>query len=69
MVERLCLCISALLAIEARQIVEGISYVGVLRPQVLFPDVQRALEEGLRFRLLALLTVEARQIIEWTSDL
>ena len=41
----------------------------MLQPQVLFPDRQRTLEEGLRFRVLTLISVEDCRLLElliWT---
>src|SRR2546426_4143476 len=49
---------------QLRQIVYALGCVGVLRSQLLLPNVQSTLVEWLRFGILALLTVEVRQPVE-----
>ena len=55
LVERLGLCILALLFVEVRQSIERIGYIGMLRSQLLLPDLQGTLVERLGLGILALL--------------
>ena len=58
LMERLCICVFALVVIEIRQIVEASGHVRVIRAKGLFLDGQRSLIERLCFLVLALVFIE-----------